>query len=974
MFRVNEAAKGETSPRQGKAIRRHQRRNVEISTFNKFTFFRGGQPSAKIGMRSPKKQAKDTKQGVYLGTWWEMPNFYKNVNAMQDTWSKTKGTIMRTKYITMGILAHVDAGKTTLSEAVLYLAGAIRKIGRVDHKNAFLDTDEIERERGITVFSKEARFETGGKEFTLLDTPGHTDFSSETERTLQVLDYAVLVVSGADGVQAHTVTLWKLFRHYGIPVFVFVNKMDRPCAERQDIIRELSEQLGGGVFADFGGAGSAGVTGSAGSADGGGRGKERCDFDGRNAEEIAGASEVLMEEYLETGTFCEESIRLAIEKRELFPVFFGSALKLEGVEEFIEALGRFTVGKECGEEFGARVYKIGRDKQGNRLTYLKVTSGTLRNKMLVDGGEKIEQIRLYNGDSFQSVQSAGAGMVCAVMGPAGSYAGMGLGCEGSRAEPVLQPALSYEVILPAGQDPVTALAKLKMLEEEEPSLKVVWNEELKRINIQVMGELELEILKQVIERRFGMVVSFGSGLVFGSLVSEDKFALNWQRLVLTHLAERVHRGVLTGSEITDMRISIAAGRAHPKHTEGGDFRQATYRALRQGLRKAESILLEPMYAFRLQLPQEAVGRALTDLQRLGAQANLDEADLITGSGPVDTLREYSKEVASYTKGRGIFSVMPAGYMSCGRQDEIVQTIGYRPEADLENPTGSVFCEHGGAVYVNWDEVDAMAHLQPEPAAIKIIKGTDEETETSDPAETSVMQGSPRHGPRTAAGNDELEAIFLRTYGKSKRDEAIRRANLSHGMRDRAAKPAAEAAARRTHTSTGTRGTVEQKPLYVIDGYNVIFAWEQLAALAKVNMDSAREALIDTLGNYMGYRNVDIVLVFDGYKLAGNPGTKTSYRKINEDSGELQVVYTHEAQTADRFIEKTVYEFGRKRRITVVTSDRPVQMAALGDGAARMSAREFYADVESVDADIREHLRRQAVQRNLPFEGLSTEND
>lgn len=986
MFRVNEAAKGETSPRQGKAIRRHQRRNVEISTFNKFTFFRGGQPSAKIGMRSPKKQAKDTKQGVYLGTWWEMPNFYKNVNAMQDTWSKTKGTIMRTKYITMGILAHVDAGKTTLSEAVLYLAGAIRKIGRVDHKNAFLDTDEIERERGITVFSKEARFETGGKKFTLLDTPGHTDFSSETERTLQVLDYAVLVVSGADGVQAHTVTLWKLFRHYGIPVFVFVNKMDRPCAERQDIIRELSEQLGGGVFADFG---------------------------GRNAEEIAGASEVLMEEYLETGTFCEESIRLAIEKRELFPVFFGSALKLEGVEEFIEALGRFTVGKECGEEFGARVYKIGRDKQGNRLTYLKVTSGTLRNKMLVDGGEKIEQIRLYNGDSFQSVQSAGAGMVCAVMGPAGSYAGMGLGCEGSRAEPVLQPALSYEVILPAGQDPVTALAKLKMLEEEEPSLKVVWNEELKRINIQVMGELELEILEQVIERRFGMVVSFGSGgiiyketiaapvigvghyeplrhyaevqllleplprgsgLVFGSLVSEDKFALNWQRLVLTHLAERVHRGVLTGSEITDMRISIAAGRAHPKHTEGGDFRQATYRTLRQGLRKAESILLEPMYAFRLQLPQEAVGRALTDLQRLGAQANLDEAGLITGSGPVDTLREYSKEVASYTKGRGIFSVMPAGYMSCGRQDEIVQTIGYRPEADLENPTGSVFCEHGGAVYVNWDEVDAMAHLQPEPAAIKIIKGTDEETETSDPAETSVMQGSPRHGPRTAAGNDELEAIFLRTYGKSKRDEAIRRANLSHGMRERAAKPAAEAAARRTHTSTGTRGTVEQKPLYVIDGYNVIFAWEQLAALAKVNMDSAREALIDTLGNYMGYRNIDIVLVFDGYKLAGNPGNKTSYRKINEDSGELQVVYTHEAQTADRFIEKTVYEFGRKRRITVVTSDRPVQMAALGDGAARMSAREFYADVESVDADIREHLRRQAVQRNLPFEGLSTENE
>ena len=936
---------------------------------------------------------------------------------------------MQSKFITLGILAHVDAGKTTLSEAILYLTGAIRKAGRVDHKDAFLDTDEIERQRGITVYAKEARFSIGEKQFALLDTPGHTDFSSEMERTLQVLDYAVLVVSGADGVQAHTMTLWKLLAHYGIPLFVFVNKMDQPSAEREKLLKELSEQLGGGVFADFGGArgGEAGTGGCEDSESVAGR-KMRANasagrwaFDETNAEEIAAANETLMEEYLTDGSFCEESLLMAVAKRELFPVFFGSALKMEGVAEFLDALGRLAAGRECGEGFGARVYKIGRDKQGSRMSYLRVTGGTLRNKMLLESGEKIEQIRLYSGDSFQAVQSAQAGMVCAVLGLSQTFEGQGLGCESGKAEPLLTPTLTYELILPPGQDPVTALQKLRLLEEEEPSLRIVWNEELAQIHIQVMGELELEILKHQIVKRFDMDVSFGSGgilyketiaspvigvghyeplrhyaevqllleplpagsgLVFDSLVSEDKFARNWQRLVLTHLQERPHKGVLTGSEITDMKISIVAGRAHPKHTEGGDFRQATYRALRQGLRKAESVLLEPVCAFRLRLPQEAVGRALTDLQRMGANPTLEEAELITGIGPIATLKDYAKEVAAYTKGTGLFSTMPAGYLPCHNQDEVVAACGYRADADLENPTGSVFCEHGAALFVNWDEVDAMAHLEPEASvradgsiALKGEGAAEEETITGNADSRRNRKGG---SDSIKAGNDELEAIFLRTYGKSKRDEALRREHMSrktqggsaaHTLKTEHASSSASAA----RISPKSVKAPAQKPLYVIDGYNVIFAWEELAELAKLNIDSAREALIDTLENYMGYRNVDIVLVFDGYKLAGNPGTKTSYEKMSGDAALLQVVYTREAQTADRFIEKTVYEIGRKRQITVVTSDRPVQMAALGDGAARMSAREFFAEVSSADSDIRERLRRQTVQRNRPFESLNTEN-
>lgn len=928
---------------------------------------------------------------------------------------------MKNKHITLGIVAHVDAGKTTLSEAVLYLTGAIRKVGRVDHGDAFLDNDEIERERGITVFAKEARFRIGEKEFTLLDTPGHSDFGSETERSLQVLDYAILVVSGADGVQAHTLTLWKLLAHYEIPTFVFVNKMDQPTVGRNDIIAELSEQLGGGIFADFGKATSEIDDASC-----------RMRFCEPIAEEIAATNELLMSEYFESSSFCEESIIKAIKMRELFPVFFGSALKSEGVAEFLDAFERLSQGRECGEDFGARVYKIGRDKQGNRLTYLRVTGGSLRNKTVLESGEKIEQLRIYNGESFQSVQSVQAGTVCAALGPVKTYAGQGLGCEKGNNVPMLSPMLSYEIVLPQGQDPLTALQNLRQLEEEEPSLRLSWNKELRQIHAEVMGELELEVLNRQIARRFDMEVSFGeggilyketiakpvigighyeplrhyaevqllieplptgSGLVFDSLVSEDKFARNWQRLVLTHLAEKAHKGVLIGAEITDMKISIAAGHAHPKHTEGGDFRQATYRALRQGLRAAEGVLLEPMYAFSLRLPQEAVGRALTDLMRLGAKATLEAADLITGTGPAATLKDYAKDVAVYTKGKGILSLMPAGYMPCHNQEEVIAASAYRADSDLENPTGSVFCEHGAACYVNWEDVPGMAHLTPEiridengkvKAASESASGACSMGENSSGGSVGNRYKAGAGGVN--AGNDELEAIFLRTYGKSKRDEAIRRANMSRVTQNAAATAKAKqsAGSEFKHSTNGSHNTMSEsrkgtaananrpteKPLFVIDGYNVIFAWEELLELARVNIDSAREALIDTIGNYMGYREVDVVLVFDGYKLAGNPGEKTKYGKVSETAGELQVVYTKEAQTADRFIEKTVYEFGKKRRITVVTSDRPVQMAALGDGAARMSAREFYAEVESTNADIRHKLLQQSKERNLPFAELS----
>ena len=897
--------------------------------------------------------------------------------------------------LTTGILAHVDAGKTTLSEAILYLTGSIRKLGRVDHKDAFLDSSEIERSRGITVFSKEARFVLGEKEVTLLDTPGHADFSAEMERTLQVLDYAILVVSGTDGVQSHTRTLWKLLADCGMPVFVFVNKMDRPGTDREAIVRELTEAFGDG-FVEA-------------KADG-----------SLNEDEAAMASENLMEEYLADSSLSDQSLAHAIEERLIFPVYFGSALKMEGVKEFLDGFARYTQPKEYDEEFGARVYKISRDKQGNRLTHMKITGGSLKSKMLIDCGhiqvkgdlesgtvikEKAEQIRLYSGDSFTMAGEAAAGTICAVTGLTRTYAGQGLGKEAAQdaRKITIMPAITSRLITEPETDPVLLLAKLRQLEEENPTLHVIWKEELKEIHVQVIGELEQEILKNQIKERFAENIDFGegsiiyketiaqpvigighfeplrhyaevqllmeplpegSGLVFDSLCSEDKLDRNWQRLIMTHLMERVHPGVLTGSEITDMKITILAGRAHLKHTEGGDFRQATYRAIRQGLRKAESVLLEPFYTFTLKIPQENTGRAMSDMQRLGASCSLPEVDqtinmsVITGEGPVSTLRGYQREVSAYTRGEGRFEAALCGFRPCHNEAEIIAEKGYRPEEDIENPTGSVFCDHGAAVYVDWQQVDNMAHVDSgyiiEDGRC-IRKGNRVAASGGALATAGGREGS--RGQLSAAGEKELQAIFERTYGRSKRDEALRREAMSKGTRHRRIDGPGNFPQPNWKHEMG-----KGQPFLIIDGYNVIFAWEELKELAAVNLDSAREAFLDILGNYQGYKKMGMVVVFDGYKVAGNPGTKVDY-------GEIKVVYTKEAETADRFIEKTIYEMGRKYDVAVVTSDRPVQMAALGDGARRMSAREFYTEVTGVSQEIRAKLASQKgrAEKNRPFE-------
>lgn len=897
--------------------------------------------------------------------------------------------------LTTGILAHVDAGKTTLSEAILYLTGSIRKLGRVDHKDAFLDSSEIERSRGITVFSKEARFVLGEKEVTLLDTPGHADFSAEMERTLQVLDYAILVVSGTDGVQSHTRTLWKLLADCGMPVFVFVNKMDRPGTDREAIVRELTEAFGDG-FVEA-------------KADG-----------SLNEDEAAMASENLMEEYLADSSLSDQSLAHAIEERLIFPMYFGSALKMEGVKEFLDGFARYTQPKEYDEEFGARVYKISRDKQGNRLTHMKITGGSLKSKMLIDCGhiqvkgdlesgtvikEKAEQIRLYSGDSFTMAGEAAAGTICAVTGLTRTYAGQGLGKEAAQdaRKITIMPAITARLITEPDTDPVLLLAKLRQLEEENPTLHVIWKEELKEIHVQVMGELEQEILKNQIKERFDENIDFGegsiiyketiaqpvigighfeplrhyaevqllmeplpegSGLVFDSLCSEDRLDRNWQHLIMTHLMERVHPGVLTGSEITDMKITILAGRAHLKHTEGGDFRQATYRAIRQGLRKAESVLLEPFYTFTLKIPQENTGRAMSDMQRLGASCSLPEVDqtinmsVITGEGPVSTLRGYQREVSAYTRGEGRFEAALCGFRPCHNEAEIIAEKGYRPEEDIENPTGSVFCDHGAAVYVDWQQVDNMAHVDSgyiiEDGRC-IRKGERAAASGGALATAGGREGS--RGQLSAAGEKELQAIFERTYGRSKRDEALRREAMSKGTRHRRIDGPENFPQPNWKHEMG-----KGQPFLIIDGYNVIFAWEELKELAAVNLDSAREAFLDILGNYQGYKKMGMVVVFDGYKVAGNPGTKVDY-------GDIKVVYTKEAETADRFIEKTIYEMGRKYDVAVVTSDRPVQMAALGDGARRMSAREFYTEVTGVSQEIRAKLAAQKgrAEKNRPFE-------
>lgn len=875
---------------------------------------------------------------------------------------------MSNKNVVLGILAHVDAGKTTLSEAVLYKTGVIRSLGRVDHKTAFLDNNVVEQDRGITVFSKEARFSIGEKSVVLLDTPGHADFSTEAERTLQVLDYAILIISGADGVQGHTLTLWKLLQAYRIPTFIFVNKMDQPGTERALIMAQLSKELGSG-FVEF---------------------KDAKPVD---LEEMAMCSEDMMEEFLETELIAHEKMVDAISERKAFPVCFGSALKIEGVDELLKTVEDYSAPAEYSKDFSAKVYKITRDKQGNRQTHLKIIGGNLKNKMVIKGDgweEKVEQIRLYNGKTFESVQSVQAGMICTVLGLSQTYAGQTLGDNAQAIQPpIISPALTYQLILPQGVDSTVAMQKFRQLEEEDPSLNIIWNERLQEIHVQVMGRLELEILQHIIKDRFDMEVSFGNGsviyketieapvigighfeplrhyaevhllleplprgagIVTDAMVSEDRLAKNWQRLIMGHLSEKEHIGVLTGSPICDIKMTIIAGKAHLKHTEGGDFRQATYRAIRQGLMKAKTVLLEPIYSFRAEVPNENVGRVLADMQRLGANCGLPEMkdqefSIVEGTGPVATLQDYQQEVLAYTKGKGRFTVNFAGYDRCHNADEVVAKMGYDPEADIHNLTGSVFCKGGSGEYIPWDQVDEMAHVE---------SGYDLSAEGK--LERVVNEVVPRVSTHTSASNKELEEIFRRTYGESKRDEQLRREHLSKRSRGMGKPP---------ETPLPQLIKTDKKKLdeyIIVDGYNVIFAWDEMRELAEKNIDSAREAFIEILENYQSYKKVGMVVVFDGYKVSGNTGTKLKY-------GNLEVVYTKEAETADRFIEKTAFEMGRKFDIKVVTSDRPVQMAALGDGAMRMSAREFFAEVVNTSEEIRAKLSKQKTSKNRPFEKI-----
>ena len=848
------------------------------------------------------------------------------------------------KHICIGILAHVDSGKTTLSEGLLYASGALRKLGRVDHGDAFLDTDALERERGITIFAKQAMLTVGEREFTLLDTPGHVDFSAEMERTLSVLDYAVLVISGSDGVQSHTRTLWRLLTRYEVPTFLFINKMDLAGTDKSALMERLTQTLSAECI-DF-------------SAPPQGR-----------DEALALCDEAALESLLERGSIDDSLISEMIKSRKVFPCFFGSALKMDGVEDFLSALARFTVAPEYPSEFGAKVFKISRDAQGGRLTWLKVTGGALRVKAPLsyraqnqDYQEKADQLRLYSGIKFRTLEKAGAGSVVAVTGLSHSYVGLGLGTEAEASAPLLQPVLTYQLVLPDGADAHSALTKLRELEEEDPMLRIVWNERYGQIHVQLMGRIQLEILRRRILDRFGLAVTFGEGSIvyretiaspvlgmghfeplrhyaevqllieplprgtgiqLASNLATDALDLNWQRLIFTHLLEREHAGVLTGSALTDVRFTLVAGRAHLKHTEGGDFRQATYRAVRQGLMQAESLLLEPYYDFRLEVPAECVGRAMTDLQNMGGTVDspqsVGENTVLTGYAPVRTLRDYFTDVAAYTRGRGQLSCAVRGYETCQNKDEIVASLGYDAERDTDNPASSVFCDHGGSITIPWNEVAQHVHCD---SGIHFDKEETEE-KSAPPPRRGVGAGS------AYAADKELQEIFERTYGKVER---------------RAFEPAKKPA--RTSLADHYDVTIhsEDTEYLLVDGYNIIFAWDELQRLAAQDIAAARGALIDILANYQGFRKCRVIVVFDAYKVKGNPGSVQTVHGV-------KVVYTKEAETADTYIERATYELRRERRVRVATSDGPEQVIILGHGALRVSARAFHAEVEAAEGQI-----------------------
>ena len=857
------------------------------------------------------------------------------------------------KQLVIGILAHVDSGKTTLSEALLYGTGTIRKLGRVDHKDAFLDTDALEKARGITIFSKQALFTAGDTDFTLLDTPGHVDFSTETERTLQVLDYAVLVISGTDGVQSHTETLWRLLRRYRIPTFVFVNKMDLPGPGREALLTQLNRRLGDG-FVDFG--------------------AEQADRD----EALALCDERLMETMLDRGILTDTDLIPAIARRHVFPCWFGSALKLQGVDALVEGLDRYTRPAPALEAFGAKVFKVSQDEQGNRLTWLRVTGGVLKVKAQLTGevdgepwAEKANQLRLYSGAKFTLAECIGPGQVCAVTGLTRARPGEGLGAERDSDLPVLEPVLSYQVLLPEGADVHAALGKLHRLEEEEPQLHVVWNETLGEIHVQLMGEIQLEVLKSLLTERYGLEVSFGpggilyketiteamegvghyeplrhyaevhlkleplprgSGMQFATDCREEVLDKNWQRLVLTHLEEKQHLGVLIGAPLTDVKITLIAGRAHLKHTEGGDFRQATYRAVRQGLMMADQIhktqLLEPWYAFRLELASDNVGRAMNDVQNMGGSFDPPEtgADgdttLLTGTAPASTMRSYPMEVVGYTRGRGHLTLTLDGYRPCHNAAEVIEAAGYEPEHDLDNPADSVFCAHGAGFVVPWEQVRSHMHVD---------SGWGKTAKTEE-----AVQARPRRMAAyraTLEEDAELLKIFEQTYGPIKRDPL--------------------AAFRPTQKRERPDFNAEQweiQPEYLlVDGYNIIFAWDELNALSKESLEAARHRLMDILCNYQGFKKCVLILVFDAYRVPGSPGSIEQYHNIH-------VVYTREAETADMFIERVTHEIGKGRRVRVATSDGMEQVIILGHGALRVSARMFHEEVQEAEKEIRRYLQ------------------
>lgn len=885
---------------------------------------------------------------------------------------------IKLKQINAALLAHVDAGKTTLSESLLYTAGSIRKLGKVDTKDAFLDTDARERARGITIFSKQARLVWKNTSFTLLDTPGHVDFSAEMERTLRVLDYAVLIISGADGVQGHTQTLWELLELYNIPVFLFVNKMDQPGTDREKILAELKKYFGSGCV-DF------------------------SDIEAEQTkEDIAACDEEVMEKYFESEAVETEDIRRLIWERKLFPCFFGSALRVEGVEEFLDGLNTYTISKVYPTNFGARIYKISRDFQGNRLTHMKITGGVLCTKDILTNQrsnagqqeeiwhEKVNQIRLYHGDRFETPQTVQAGMICTVAGLSKTYPGQGLGFESEAGVPVLEPVLSRQIILPKGVDAGVMLPKLRMLEEEQPELHIVWDERLQEIQAQVMGVVQIEILGSVIAERFGVEVTFGaphivyketisspvegvghfeplrhyaevhllmeplpsgSGLQFDTDCSEDILDKNWQRLILTHLAEKTYRGVLTGSAITDLRFTVIAGRAHQKHTEGGDFRKATYRAVRQGLMEAESILLEPFYNFRLEIPEQAIGRAMSDIEKMNGHFDAPYTEngtaVLTGYAPVVTMQDYKQEVSSYTKGFGRLSFSLRGYEPCHNAEDVIERIGYDPDADPFNPSDSVFCAHGSGFLVPWYEVKSHMHVES-PFSAK--------SETEELEKLAEQERMRRTVSDEWIGTDEVDAILERTsHANSKAKRGMVR--KSSGKKDYI--PPVQ----RTF-----RAAPAKEAYLLVDGYNIIHAWEDLHELAEVNLDAARDKLMDALCNYQGYKKMHLMVVFDAYRVAGHQTECFKYHNI-------QVVYTREAETADQYIEKFAHDNANKYTVTVATSDGLEQIIIRGSGCRLLSARDLKSEMETTEKQMREiyQNKQKPDEKNRPFQEFFKEH-